>query len=208
MSQSFQLGSLPSINLNTKLKKDWSLNFKIESRQTIGRSSNSAPFATEFGYVLTDYSMITAKRIGLNSRLAFGYLVRFREADVYHRSIQQYTIVQKLSNFRLAHRFVCDQTFSAVERPEFRLRYRLTSELPLNGQAVDAGEGYVKINCELLNSLQNSLYDLEVRLVPLFGYSIRSENKIEIGLDYRANSFLQSQTSHNLWISVNWFVEI
>jgi hypothetical protein len=107
----------------------------------------------------------------------------------------------------LAHRFVTDQTFSPLEAPVFRLRYRLTSEIPLNGESVDPGELYLRINNEYLNSVQGGEYDLEIRLVPLLGYEINNRFKVESGLDYRVNSFLASKTRHSYWMTINFFVE-
>ncbi len=204
----YQFGALPSVNLNKKLRNDWSLNVKIESRQLIRQGEFKGNVDKNYEYVLTDYSIITAKKIGLNSRLAGGYLIRFRDKELVHRIIQQFSIVQKMTSFRLAHRFTGDQTFAPNESPEFRFRYRLTAEIPLNGQSVDPKEFYLKINNEILNSCQNSEYDLEIRTVPLLGYDISDSNKIEIGLDYRLNSFLKGNARNSFWMSLNWFIEI
>jgi hypothetical protein len=204
----FQLGTLPSMNFNKKLKNDWSLNSKIESRLLLQRGEIDGDVDKNFNYVLTDFSLIVAKKIGLNSRISGGYLIRFEDVDLYHRFIQQYVIVQNLSGFRLAHHFLSDQTFSASEESEFRLRYRITSELPLNGESVDPGEFYFKINHEYINSLQARRYDLEIRLVPLLGYDISDRFKIETGVDYRLNSFLTNTTRHSYWMTLNLFVEI
>jgi hypothetical protein len=117
-------------------------------------------------------------------------------------------VVQRLSGWLFAHRVSSEQTFSSVERPEFRLRYRITSEIPLNGVSVDEGEFYVKINNEYLNSLQANKYDLEIRLVPLLGYDITDNFKLELGLDYRVDSFIYTITEHNYWICFNVFIDI
>lgn len=109
---------------------------------------------------------------------------------------------------RLAHRVVADQTFSESEATEYRLRYRLAAEVPLNGQSADAKEFYIKISNEYLNSVQSAEYDLEIRLVPLLGYTVTEKHKIEAGLDYRVNSFLGHNARHSFWISLNWFIEI
>jgi len=205
---SFQLGALPSLNLNKKMKNDWSLNFKIESRLLFQSGEINGDVDKNFNNVLTDFSLIGAKKIGLNSRIAGGYMIRFKEGNLYHRFIQQYVIVQKLSGFRLAHRFLSDQTFSESEEPEFRLRYRITSELPLNGESVNPREFYLKINNEYVNSLQEKTYDLEIRLVPLLGYEITEQFKIETGVDYRINSFLTDNTRHSYWMTLNFFIEL
>jgi hypothetical protein len=205
---SYLLGFLPSLNFNKKLKNDWSLNSKIESRLLFQRGEIGGDVNKNYNYVLTDFSLIAAKKTGLNSRIAGGYLIRFEEGSVFHRFIQQYVIVQKLSGFRLAHRFLSDQTFSASEDPEFRLRYRISSEFPLNGESVDPGEFYLKINNEYINSLQANTYDLEIRLVPFIGYDVINRFRIETGLDYRINSFLTNKTRHSYWVNINFFVEI
>lgn len=205
---SYQFGALPSLNLNKKMKNDWSLNFKIESRLLFQSGEINGDVDKNFNNVLTDFSLIGAKKIGLNSRIAGGYMIRFKEGNLYHRFIQQYVIVQKLSGFRLAHRFLSDQTFSESEEPEFRLRYRITSELPLNGESVNPRELYLKINNEYINSLQEKTYDLEIRLVPLLGYEITDQFKIETGVDYRINSFLTDNTRHSYWMTLNFFIEL
>lgn len=204
----YQIGLLPSINLNYKLENDWSLNSKIESRQLMRTGEFSGLAESDYTYVLTDLSMITAKKVGLNSRVASGYLIRVREEKLFHRFIQQYTVVQRLAVYRLAHRFASDQTFSLDEKPEFRLRYRIASEVPLNGESIDPKEFYFKFNNEYLNSWQDSDYDLEIRFVPLLGYNLKNNNKIELGLDYRVNSFLKNNTRQSFWVNLNWFIEL
>ncbi|HMQ46961.1 MAG TPA: DUF2490 domain-containing protein [Saprospiraceae bacterium] len=204
----YQLGVLPSINLNYKLRNDWSANFKIESRQLLQRGTFNSDVDKSYQYVLTDYSWIVARKIGLNARLSGGYLFRFREGQATHRLIQQYTIIQRLPSLRLAHRIVTDQTFSDSDDTEYRLRYRLATEIPLNGQSADPKEFYIKISNEYLNSLQSAEYDLEIRVVPLLGYAVTDKQKVEFGLDYRVNSFLDKNARHSFWISLNWFFEM
>lgn len=204
----YQFGGLPSVNLNKKLKNDWSLNTKIESRQVFQRGEINGSSDKEYNYVLTDLSLIAAKKVGLNSRIAGGYLIRFEDGDFFHRFIQQYVIVQKLSGWRLAHRISSDQTFSKIEKPEIRFRYRITSEIPLNGESVDPGEFYLKLNNEYVNSFQVLEYDLEIRLIPLLGYDIKDNFKIESGLDYRVNSFFNNSTRHSYWMTFNLFIDI
>lgn len=206
--RTYQLGVLPAVNLNNKFKNDWSFNTKIESRQRLQSGDFSGGADKEYQYVLTDISLIAGRKVGLNSRIGGGYLIRIAEGEQMHRFIQQYIIVQKKSGYRLAHRFLTDQTFSEKEAPVFRLRYRITSEIPLNGESVDPTEFYLKLNNEYVNSVQEADYDLEIRLVPLLGYGISDDHKIELGLDYRINSFVSSSTQHSFWVSLNWFVEI
>jgi hypothetical protein len=204
----YQFGGLPSLNLNRKFKNDWSLNTKLESRQLFQRGEINGNAEKEYKYVLTDLSMIAAKKVGLNSRIAGGYLIRFEDGEFFHRFIQQYTIVQKMSGFRLAHRILSDQTFSKIEKTEIRFRYRITSEIPLNGESVDPGEFYLKLNNEYINSFQALEYDLEIRIIPLLGYDITDNFKIESGLDYRVNSFINNSTRQSYWMTFNFFIDL
>lgn len=204
----YEAGILPSLNLNKKLAHNWSVNAKAESRQVFRQGELNGNSIQEYNYLLSDFSLIAAKKVGLNAKIGGGYLLRFEEGESYHRFIQQFTVVQKLYGFRLAHRFSSDQTFSDIEEPEFRLRYRITSEIPLNGESVDPREFYLKINNEYLNSLQATEYDLEIRVVPLLGYDITEKYKIETGLDYRLSSFLSTTTEHSYWWALNIFIEM
>ena len=206
--QTYQVGLLPAINLNSKLENDWSLNTKLESRQLLQGGLWNDSVIEDYNYVLTDLSLVAAKKVGLNGKIAGGYLVRLENGEFIHRIIQQYTTVQRKSGYRLAHRFLADQTISRIERPTFRLRYRLTAEIPLNGESVDMKEFYVKLNNEYVNSLQANVYDLEIRLIPLLGFGINDRHKIELGLDYRVNSLFNNNTRQSFWTTLNWYIEM
>ncbi len=190
------VGALPSANVNWSMNSNWSLNTKIETRYV-----DSDP-------ILTDLSLIGARRIGLNSRISAGYLIRFEGAESVHRWIQQYTVVQRLRGFRLAHRWVADQSFSSQENLRIRFRYRIAAEWPLNGKTLDPREFYLKISSEYLNALQDSAYDLEIRWVPILGYSVTDNIKLESGLDYRVDSFLRREAEQVYWFTFNVFVDL
>lgn len=204
---SYQVGSLPAINFNQGLPQDWALNFKWESRQVYRSGEWGEASTTDVRFPLSDLSALGARKVGLNARLVAGYLLRLREGRVVHRSIQQLAIIRKLPSLRVAHRFATDQTFAPHLLPEFRLRYRFTLEVPLNGQAVDPGEAYLRLNNEYLNTFSAGSHELELRLVPLLGYVFASTNKLEIGLDYRAADLLSEAISHRFWLSINWYLK-
>lgn len=204
----YLVGFLPAMNLNTSLQNDWSLNAKVESRYQFRTGTFNAESMRVRQYELTDLSLLAAKKIGFNTRLAGGYLMRFENNLITHRFIQQYVVVQRMSGYRLAHRVVTDQTLSPGEQAEFRLRYRLTAEIPLNGTSLDANEFYLKINNEILNELQGQTYALEYRLVPLLGYDLAQHFKMELGIDYRRASLFNPSPHNSLWVSMNCFVDI
>ena len=194
-----QFGTIPSININTKFQKDWSANFKAESRFFFDTDKS------HFDYRLTDISAIIAKRLAINISGGVGYLMRFEEGEIENRTIQQLSLVKRYPSFRIAHRFLSDQTFSRNNNTEYRLRYRLSAEIPLEGQTIDENEFYLKLSNEFLNSWENNEYDLEIRGVSLIGYSISARNDIELGIDYRTDSFIQGNQRNRYLLSINFF---
>ena len=205
---SYQFGLLPALNFNKKLPEDWSLNTKIEGRYLFESGEVSGDVKEKGKYLQTDISMVAAKKVGLNSKIGGGYMVRIKDKDLYHRITQQFNIVQKLTSLRLAHRFVTDQTFSENEKPEFRFRYRISTELPLDGTSVDHGEWYLKISNEYLYKIQDSDSEMEMRLVPLLGYDISENLKWETGLDYRINPAFSHPKRDSFWVSMNFYIEL
>ncbi len=204
----YQFGLLPSINFSKKLKKDWKVNLKFQSRHLLKQGRWDTQNELNYDYGLSDFALMSSKKVGLNNKVAGGYFIRFKEDKIIQRLIQQFTIVRKYNSFRLAHRISADQTFENEKKPKYRLRYRLASEFPLNGLTLDEKEFYLKINHEYLNAFQKKDYDLEIRLVPLLGYKYSDNNKLELGFDYRINSFLSEAAEHRFWIAINWFIAL
>ena len=118
-----EVGLLPTINLNIGLQKKWEINTKWETRQLIQRRIGGENDGQGFTFLQSDQSAVLARKVGLNSKVVGGYLLRIRDGAFIHRLIQQFSIVQQLSQLRLAHRFSADQTFVPDEKVETRLRY-------------------------------------------------------------------------------------
>lgn len=184
------MAQLPTLNCNKKLKNNWQLNFKSEFRQLFTEGFFGEDNTSNYEYIHTDASFVLSKKVGLNNKLGAGFLLRFKDNTIVKRSIQQFTIIAPFNNFRLGHRFATDQTFENNDSMTLRLRYRITFDVSLNGQSVNTNEWYLKINNEYLNSFQSSYYDLEIRIVPLIGYVFTDNNKLEVGIDYRTNDFV------------------
>jgi len=67
-------------------------------------------------------------------------------------------------------------------------------------------EFYLKLGNEYVWALTKENFDIEIRLIPQLGYELNKNNKIEFGLDYRLNDFLENQASNSFWLKFNWFV--
>jgi len=201
-----RVGVLPTVNYNHKINKDWDVNFRFESRHFVFENNISENSSFKYDYSLSDVSALVGRKTGLNSKVVLGFLTRIEPDAISYRTIQQFIFQTKIESFRVAHRIATDQTFSPNEATEFRLRYRVSAEIPLSGQKLDVKEFYLKFNTEVLNSIQDNVYDLEFRIVPNIGYVINEQHKIELGLDNRFESFINNQTSIVSWITINWFL--
>jgi len=203
-----RIGILPSINLNKKLSKQWEINFRTEFRQFVLRNTTPSPLDWRYEYALTDISLAGARKIGMNGKLVGGYLLRVTNDRLFHRTMQQFVWVQKMTTFRIGHRVNIDQTFGQGVTPRFRARYRINAEFPLGGQVINDNELYLKINNEYLNDWQDNIYDFEIRVAPFIGYNLTDKNKIEFGVDYRLNKFLQGTPRHTVFFCINWYLKL
>lgn len=197
----YQLGWLPSINVNKKLQQDFKVNFNLATRQVLYKNQ-----VANWQHQLVDFTNILSRKIGFNNALAGGYLLRFRDKQVTFRLIEQYTLIQKIASLQLAHRFRTDQTFERDRSIKWRLRYRLAGVVPLKGQTADPSEFYLKVNNEYLLASQNQNQDLEIRAVLFGGYKFSNNNKLELGLDNRFDSLLNRPIQSKSWIIMTWYL--
>lgn len=195
----FQFGAIPFVNINKQINGDFRLNFKTESRHITFRN-NELTVQNE----LVDFSTLLSTKLDVNKTLAGGFLLRVRDNEIFGRFIQQYTLVQNTDALIWAHRIATDQTFGGGI-DVFRLRYRLSCQIPLNGQDVNDGEFYLKVGNEYLNAFQKNDHDLELRLAIMLGYEITDNNKLEFGIDSRFDSFIDDKLRNRSWFNLGWY---
>lgn len=201
-----RFGMMPQINTDFKIGEFMKVNTKLENRFILyqnpygdrGRRSE---------YERTDLELVLTGTNGALNNFGAGYLIRRNDADgsFSHRAIQQYSAAQEWGELLLAHRFRTDQTFENDEAVQYRLRYRVSVEKPLDGQRVDPREYYLKFNNEYLGSLQEGKGNLEIRLLSSLGYNHSDNDQIEVGFDYRAENLIGGSTENLLWLTVGWY---
>lgn len=201
-----RFGIMPQINTDFNIGEFLKVNTKLENRFILYQNPLGER-GERREYERADLEIVLSGSNGMLRNFGAGYLVRRNDLDgsYSHRSIQQYSAAQSLGILLLAHRFRTDQTFEKEEAVQYRVRYRLSMELPLDGQRVDPREYYVKFNNEYLGALQNRRGDLEIRLLSALGYNHTEEDQIEIGLDYRAENVIRGDTENLLWLTVGWY---
>lgn len=201
-----QAGLLPSLNISNGLGSNWKINTRIETRQQLLSSVGGPDTGLDYKNVLTDIAVVAVRKWRLNQTFGGGYQIRFRDGEIVHRLIQQYTLVNGHRRWRVGHRLSADQTFARGGLPEYRLRYRLTLQVPLSGDSVDPKEFYIKLNNEYLNSWEPGSYDLELRITAFIGYEFDANNKLEVGTDSRLKSFLDGGSDFRNWAIASYFL--
>ncbi|MEO6000593.1 MAG: DUF2490 domain-containing protein [Chitinophagaceae bacterium] len=197
---------MPQISTNFRIGESWKINSKFENRFILYQY----PFegtVRRAAYERSDLEFVVTRSIGPLKNLGAGYLVRRIDKDgsFLHRSIQQYSLSQEFTSLLLSHRFRTDQTFEKNEAVQFRLRYRISIEKPLNGLQVDPDEFYLKVNNEYLGILKSGKGNMEIRLLASVGYNLSESNQIEAGLDYRVENIIGRGKKNLLLITVGWY---
>jgi len=205
---SYRAGTLPQVNVNFSINKNFKLNTKLESRQIFSEREPDKPVSNQLRYERTDLAMVLTKKISADNTAGAGYLIRLEDGRFAHRLIQQFSNVRKLEMLRIAHRIVADETFRSNDPAEFRLRYRLGVEKPLNGRDIDPKEFYAKLNNEYLGIVADSRADMEIRASLALGYNATDNNKIELGVEYRVNEFNANVQAQQFWLTLGWFIGI
>ncbi len=203
----WQLGFLPEVTVSHKLSDGWKVTGQIESMQQGWRGTFGEEGEADYHYIRTDLTTVASYKWHPLWSLAGGFLYRFTEGVTVQRFLQQVAAVQRFERLRLGHRLRTDQTFRN-EAPEYRLRYRLSAEWPLQGSRVDAKEWYLISSVEQVGSWQAQSFDWEQRLVSSLGYYFDDSHKLEVGFDYRWDQFLNEAGRHRWWWTLSYFVNI
>lgn len=182
-AQTYRLELLPQFNASFAVQKNWRFFARVEPRQLLLMNNN-----IDFKYQRTDFLGIFTRRLSVNKNLSLGYLIRHRNGSPAHMFLQQFTILGKYENLRLAHRIATDQTFIKGIENMYRFRYRFAVELPLQGRKLDTGEFYIRISNEYNVIYRKSGFNLEIRAFSGAGHVFNEKFRLELGLDYRLNS--------------------
>lgn len=201
-----RFGVMPQINVGFNLGEAWKVNSKFEVRQILYQN----PYDGTGGraeFERSDLDVIISRNKGDLKGLGAGYLIRRNDSDgsFLHRFIQQYSFSRELTGLNLAHRFRTDQSFEENEGTQYRLRYRISLEKPLNGLKVDPEEFYLKLSNEYVGILKEQKGNMEIRGDASLGYNLSDRTQLESGFNYRAENLIDSTTEHLLWLTIGFY---
>ena len=198
----------PQVALTIPAGEDFQITSKVESVHGYYNHNDREGSDWRYRYNRTDVQVFGGYRINPFLKAAAGYQYRFGNTRNSQRTIQQLALVQRKPSYRLAHRLRTDQTYNDTEAPEYRFRYRLSAEIPLEGLSINPGEYYLILSDEPVFSTQGGETDLENRIGGNLGYSIRDGSKVELGIDYRTDRLLETHVRQRFWITMGWYISL
>lgn len=202
----FSSGFFPEASLSYKLNEFYSFTHKIESQHGLFDNQSQLNEELTYSHVQTDLQTFLGRKINPFIKVALGYQYRIENGENTHRPIQQVSILQRESQYRIGHRIRTDQTFFNEAEMLWRLRYRIKGQIPLQGLELDPGEKYLIFSNELIYMYQDGEDDLENRFVMSLGFYIDDKNKLEVGFDYRTDDYLvEDRFRHRLWLKIGYY---
>lgn len=180
----------PETKINISTESRWSFNFNISHRNI---TNNNLDSNIEGNHV--DFSHFSNYQSGFYSKLSLGLRYRNRdwiepEKSNEFRITQQYNHSRGFDKIRLGHRIRFEQRFYDTQT-EFRPRYRLNLQTPLQGLSLDTGEFYAVFSTEALYTISTqSAPSLDQRFASGLGYEVSSTLKLEISTEYRLEGYL------------------
>lgn len=207
-SNNFFGGFSPELSVSYKINERYKFSSKIESFHFFYDPGGSGTSSWRHRYDGTDLQFFLQRKIGVFQGIAIGYQYGIvSEGHGSHRSIIQYTFVNRMAGAVMGHRVRSDQTFYHDNSPKFRLRYRISLEVPLQGQELDPKELFVYFSEEPIYSWQNSEGDFQNNGAAFIGYYTGGKDKIQLGLDYRM-ALSDEPISQVLWLKITYYVNL
>ena len=202
-------GWLPEISVSHRWSEKWRVSTQLESMQQLYSNGGAGPLDLDYQYIRTDLTAVLSHSLNPNWSLAAGNMFRFSTGDgVTYRSLQQVAYNTRGGAVRFGHRLRTDQTFTPNQPTLWRLRYRLSLEVPLQGQSLDPGEWYWLGSTEQLMRIRRGDSSWEHRLSASLGYYFNARNKLEFGFDYRHDESFFFQSRNRLWTTINYYINL
>ncbi len=202
------VGLLPNVVVSQKLK-DLKVNYSWQSRVSRSSDTSSDPEWSDTAYRLSDLSIVATRSWDVNKSMAAGALYRINAdgANLF-RLRQHIGIISPWQQLRVSHRILLDESFVSGRDPLIRLRYRLSTDLPLNGTQIDNNEWYLKSTIELLQRYRSSTYRMDLRGGLYIGRKLTNSNKIELGIDYRHEGVAKSNAENIYWLAMSLYTQL
>jgi hypothetical protein len=200
ISQANYGGFFPETGITKVLTQNWTLKLKIESQHGLLETVPEESDHFEYFHDRTDLQGFVGYGLINGAKIAIGYQYRLQQGRDNHRSIQQISWSNSLSDIQLGHRIRADQTFENAVSNQYRLRYRFTFQRNFSGSMI-----YLLLSDELIYAYQSRSSSWENRLVIALGLNLPDGSRLQIGPDYRLDADFHEEVRTRLWLKVGWF---
>lgn len=151
-----------------------------------------------------------------NLNLAGGFLFRLRDpftgTTTELRPWQQATSILRFGKYRFRNRLRAEERWAGSKLDfNLRLRYRLSTDFPLEGERLDNREFYLNLSTEALltPTIERSFYFWESRTYIGLGYQLNERQRIEPALDFRTRKVdARGNRRHILFLRLIWVTEV
>ncbi len=200
------VGAFPELALSIKVKESWKLTGKIESQHRLFSDDGVIESRFMYQHDRTDFQLFLGRSLTTRAKVAIGSQYRLNGAGQNsYRTIQQIGWLSTIRYYRIGHRVRADQTF-LDDGLSWRLRYRISSDLPINGQQLDPGEKYLIVSNEMIVELLNSVISLENRLCLGLGWYFKNKHKFETAIDYRLDPIVSAPQRNRVWLKFSFYL--
>lgn len=200
-------GFFPEFQVGYKATEKLKVIGKIESQHGLAEKFGGEDLDAGYFHNLTDFQGFLGTKVNPFIDIAGGYQYRVdSRGENSHRTIQQVSILQLPSTYKIGHRIRFDQTYSPFEKNEYRVRYRVSFEIPIEGKSLEPGEFYLLFSDELIYSYQARTSGLENRVVASLGHLSKTKQKFQAGVDYRTDRFFDPSFRHRTWFKFGWYL--
>ena len=198
--------------LNYKIADNWTFNTSLGKRSiwSTVRSNNDQKFTGDLAFLEVNH--FATYRINTKMKVSAGYKYRWREpfeesGEYEHRLTQQFAYTHFAEIVRLVSRFRTEQR---IRNDAFaqRYRYRISADMPLSGETLDAREFYLVASTEMLyEAVDVEINTWENRTAGSIGYQFSPNLKAELNLTYRLENITRS-TQDFIFIHTNVFINL
>ena len=198
------------IALNTKLNSRWSLNANIGNRNLLTTYLGSEAFHFTARHIQAGIN--TAYEIGLYTKLGGGMMYRWNtlgdsDAENELRTTQQFSMARHYNALRIVHRWKADQRFKGSQL-EHRLRYRFSTDFPLQGLSLDVNELYLLFSTESIFNFGKDINPMwDQRLNTGLGFQLSKPIKLQLSLQYRWEDYIGA-TNHRMFVNTQLFYSL
>lgn len=203
--QKYNTAIMPVLNFNKKITDEWKANVKIKNQTIFSSDGQNFSLQSDPRYKRTDLEFSATRKLTYKNSLTGGMMVRLNNEKPTKRLSLSFSTIRQLRRIILAQRMGIERIFKPDNKKKIRLRYRLATALPLNGEHIDPNESYLKLSNEYIGSKESS-NTLEIRILAAFGHETIKGHKIETGLDYRLSDIGTKNHIQTIWLYLGWFL--